>query len=262
MKDLEEVIRQAEASAQKRGGSAKPIKARPRIATETPSPGEPELAAPKTGIVPANNFERKRKSRMATDMRYRKFANEYFRSGFNGAKALEAAGYKYKRSNIAISNAIATLMKQEVVQHELARLSDMFRAMEDSKTIDCTKLWIEIAKANVFDFLETADDGTLKLRDDAKEMSAEQQRAIRKIRITKSTRHFKDGEREVTVNTEIELWDRLAALNAIAQVQKLFKDSNDSGMEGLANMLAERLNSYQQRGGRIFDAEFEDAVSG
>lgn len=247
---LEDVIRRAEAEARKRAGAALPAPA---------EPDEPEVAVvPRVTRTAATR--RKALTRMQAAERRRTFARAYFHSGFSTVEALKTAGYKVPKTRSGQQSALAKLLHDNVVADELAALAAAARRVEEVQAVDTAKLFTEIAEADVFDFFEQDDDGHLKVHNHVLEMSKAQRRAVKKVKVTRTTRRSKDGGEEyVTVNTEIELWDRIQSLVWLAKIQKLVDDGAD--MEGFARVLAERLNQYQKRRGRVFEADYHEVVS-
>lgn len=222
-----------------------------------PAPGEPPLANPPK-VRGANGSSRKALVAMQRDERYRVFARELFFSGFDHEKAYRVAGYQCKKKHIR--GHISNLMKQLVVQDELARLGQVAREVLNAKTIDVTAFWKEICDANIFDYIQQREDGTISVAPGLKELPKEKQRAIKRIKVTQTTYTDKQGNETETIVTDIELWDRIAALRNVGEIQKLYDGPRDV-LEDFAAILADRLTKAQRRVGQTFD-ESGRVVSG
>jgi phage terminase small subunit len=248
LSEILEKVRRAEEAARQRAGRAPEVEATEEIET-LPAP------APRRK---AGETRRKELTRMQVLERKRTFARHYFHSGLDAKAAMKAAAYKVPSTPSSMSTQLGKLLHDPVVAEEFAALMAAARQVEEVKVVETAKLFAEIAEADIFDYFEHSNGG-LAIRQNVLELSKAQRRAVKKVKVTRNTRITKDGEEYVTVNTEIELWDRIQALVWLAKIQKLVEEGGD--METFARTLAERLNQYQKRTGRVFEADYHEVPS-
>lgn len=261
MESLDALIEKAEAAALKNAkkkttGHHQP--GGPSMVPREPmakDPGEPDLAAnPLVKTAKGGGtYAQRHRTRMEADERRRRFARAYFMSGFDQEKGWRAAGWKWPAS----TGAINRMLKEPVVIDELNKLTAIAREAMDAEVVDVTKLWIEVATSNLLDFMVQDDEGNLSLCGGIKDLPLEKQRQIKKVKIRKRTLTDKDANTEVVVDTEVELWDKTRALDALSKIRGLYKDSMADAIKDFAGVLATRLNRMERQTGRTFTQDGE-----
>ena len=258
MERLDTLIEKAERATLKRGPKkqASPQEKGARFRRGSgvviePQPDEPPLVGPvvaKPGTLGANGgpYGQRQRSIMEANERRRRFAREFFFSGFDASKAFVAAGYKQS------AQSLSRILKEPVVVEELERLTRVARQAIDAEAFDATKHWVEIAHSNIMDFMVQSEDGTLGVRCGLSYLPPEKQRQIKKIKVQRKIVTMKDDTTEETIATEIELWDKISALDALSKIEGLFKDKVADAVRDFAAVLANTLTRMERNTGRTF----------
>jgi len=255
-KRLDQLIQDVEARAVekvkrgKKNTATKPQPQKKQVALQHPD--EPPVVAPATtGPQGMNGYRRRVAGRMAADERRRSFARTLFMSGFNQEEAFKSAGYTAGTRTDMLSS-ISRLMNEPVVIDELAALTARARAELDAKAVDVVKEWAAIANADVFDYVEQDAEGYIQVRPDlVQSLTVGQRRALQSIKAKKITTEIprKDGEPIIntTETVEVRLWDKHAALNALAKLQGLFDNGDDDPLNNLADAIRRRMEKAEER---------------
>lgn len=255
MATLDELIVKAEKEAKRpgkiRGRSSQPPPPPKAKVPAKPEPGEPELAVAPMVSPGGNRFRREQRNQMLADERRRTFARELFFTGFNQQEALQRAGYRTSASRWRM--IAAELLTHPIVAGELKRLSLVAQQAIDAKTIDLTKNWMDIAEGDIFEFLRQDEEGYIHIRAGLDQLPVEKRRLIKRVKVKKRVEFGKDDKQIVTVETDLELYDRLTALECLGKVQGIFEDKTANAITDFAAKLTDRLNQAAKRVGRTFE---------
>lgn len=224
---------------------------RPKGKPVPPEPDEPPLVAPTAPFV-GGNFARRMEQRHQATQRRLNFARALVSSGWDGVKALAAAGYS--PSPKAVKSAIAALSNHPDVIAEVQRLRLVLEQKADVATIDLAKEWVGIAKSNVFDLFHESAPGHLTLKGKS-ELPKDVQRAVKAIKIRRKRYKQKDETEVETEDIEVVLWDKQAALDSLAKIQGLYADKTADAIDNLALKIAQRTERHRKKVGQTFDAK-------
>lgn len=214
-----------------------------------PEPGEPELIG-QPMKQHMGLFRRRQEQRFAATQRRLSFARALVSTGWNEAKALEAAGYKPNQKHK--DQALQALRNHPEVIAEIQRLRLVLEQQADVATIDLAREWVSIAKSNVFDAFKQDEDGSLQLKHKA-DIPVPVQRTIKSVKIRRWRQIQKDESVVETENIEVTLWDKQAALDSLAKIQGLYSDKTAEAIDGLAMKIAQRTERYRKKIGHTYD---------
>ena len=231
--------------------ASKSKRAQPRPATKPVQDAEPKR--------PSTPRERSKQpaeaqalvERDGTENRWRQFAKCYvLGSGdirpFN-ASACYRAIYPGTTEAAARSSAHALLANPNF-QRVLADVAaEVLQRMELTEQ-DVVRAIAAAADANLVDFFEAAADGTLKLRNLAALPRLVQQ-SIRKLKVVTRTYQASDGQPpRVEQHVELEVLDRLRALELATRILGLAKAGlDDQSLEVIAALIAKAQERAQRR---------------
>lgn len=148
------------------------------------------------------------------------FCSHYVKE-FNGKQAAIAAGYTAKTAEVQAS----TLLRLPKVR---IRIEELKRELSDKAAMSAENVIKElslVAQTDIAEFMELDEDGNLRFKN-FPNMKPGQSRCIKKIRQKKITRYAKDENgqpvRDDEVVIELELWDKLRALDLIGNYHSLW----------------------------------------
>lgn len=256
MESLDKLIEQAEKQALKKGRRKDPRlkkKAGSQERMQKPRPVEQAesdeaLVNRALTTVPAANRAGPgfgSRSQLEADERARKFAREYFVSGFDWERAFLAAGWRPIRSNLS------RVLDKPVVRDELEKLSAIARQKIEAEGFDCTGAWLELAVSNITEFLEQDENGTIRVGN-IMSMDPAKQRQIRKVKVDRRI-VTKDDVTEEYVNTEIELFDKIKPLDALSRIQGIYQDKVGDAVKDFLGTLVQRLTHMGEQTGRTIE---------
>jgi phage terminase small subunit len=159
--------------------------------------------------------------------RHQKFCDEIL-AGEIQTDAYLKAGFKPKTREAARKNA-ARLMTNDVIQAYLdaAREQATARAVLTKEQV-LRELSI-LAFSDLTEFAQWDADGITLTP--SNELDLEKRRAVKSVKVKRTTRTDKDGTVEVTVETEFKLWSKETALEALAKHFGLLQ-SDDKAKDG------------------------------
>ena len=155
-------------------------------------------------------------------LRQRLFVTEYLRC-FNGTQAALRSGYSRRSARQIAAENMAKPDISAAIQTGLEEL-----AMSSSEVL--ARL-ADIARSDIADLLEITPEGfafkLLVMNDRGRMIVNPHTRLIKKIKQRTTTYPAKtpEGEDRIVVETELELYSALDALNSLAKHHKLFADS-------------------------------------
>jgi phage terminase small subunit len=158
------------------------------------------------------------------------FIEEYFINGFNATKAyldcFETDNYgtaKREGCRILTYPHISELIKRRLDEQSLIAAEVLARLTA-------------IARGNIGDFLKMNKAGQVEISlTKAQEFGLTH--LIKKIKQRKTTETKANGEREVNIETTLELYSSADALDKLARVHGLYKDSMHLEIEGTVGVL-------------------------
>lgn len=153
----------------------------------------------------------------------RRFAEEYC-VDFNATQAAIKAGYA---ENSAYSTG-HRLLKNDEIQAAIAREQDR---LTERTRITQDRIMKELSRTGFADMRNFAEwDGESMRFRDSDELSADDSPAIRDVTSTRQYQYSKDGDLVgETVNTQVRLHDKKAALELMGKQIGMFKDRLDIG---------------------------------
>lgn len=156
---------------------------------------------------------------MALNSKQQLFLNEYLKT-FNATKAAKAAGYS---QDTAYSQGHRLLKNDEIAEAIRARL--------DEAAMTANEVLYHLSEIGRGDFDDVTDNNGNLDMDKARELG--KTRLIKKVRQRTVTTADKDGAGSDITETEVEIHDRVRALELIGKYHKLFTDKTElSGVDG------------------------------
>lgn len=130
---------------------------------------------------------------------------------------------------------------------DMARAATMRGELNQDYIIGC---WVAISQADVMDFFETDDKGTLTLRNLA-QVDPRLRRNIASLKVTTS----KINEMVTEQKVELKLWDKVGVLRDMGNAAGLLRDLGEKQSDNIAAAIEQGFDRVRkQLGGRTFDA--------
>lgn len=176
------------------------------------------------------------------------FVLEYLRSG-SVRQGLEVAGYEVSDPRRYGWQMLRDVKIRRIVDQARGAL---YQAMA-MQAIEVQMQLTRIGRANVKDVMQWDEAGNLTLIP-SDDLDEEASSAIKTVKIRKKTTTTLEGDTVTEIAQEIQLHDKVQALDRLARIQGLYKDEQQSG-NPLHSLLAEAARRNRQ-----VDAEFEDVT--
>lgn len=144
----------------------------------------------------------------------------------NATKAAITAGYSAHTADVQGPRLLGNVAIQQALKEANATALQRVEASQRA-AIDTAQRIIEEAAAIGFSDLRNVvewDGDTLRLKDSA-ELTPAAAAAIKAIKVKRTTRTSKDGEDFVTEEREVQLWDKIGALNILKARHHEFRDN-------------------------------------
>lgn len=156
---------------------------------------------------------------MALNNKQQMFLNEYLKT-FNATKAAKLAGYSEKT---------AYSQGHDLLKHP--EISEAIRARLNESAMEANEVLYHLAEIGRGDFDDITDaNGNLDM-EKARELG--KTRLIKKVKQRTVTTADKDGAGSDITETEVEIHDRVRALELIGKYHKLFTDKTEiTGADG------------------------------
>jgi phage terminase small subunit len=155
--------------------------------------------------------------------KHERFVAEYL-VDLNAAAAYRRAGYKAKDDHTAAANAARLIAKDSIQQTITAAAAKVIDKLEvDAANV--TEEWVCIAHSDIGDILDFSGD-VPKMRS-AHEIPAKARRAISGFKTRRVVEGKGEDARTVEIS-EFKYWDKLGALEKLAKLKGLLKDSDQS----------------------------------
>ena len=177
----------------------------------------------------------KTKKELAEREKAEMFIREYVNQGFNATEAYRKISPRAKRSSAQSrgSKMLSEVMVQRLLSAYLLKLREQYEI--DHQFI--WRKWLQHAEANPVSYFESVD-GHLKLRD-LTLLPEEQQKNLRKVKVTRTSVPQKDGPPTVKEVIEIEVVDQAKAVELMARALGMFdKNTGDgTGEHAIADLI-------------------------
>jgi phage terminase small subunit len=170
--------------------------------------------------------------------KHQKFCDEIL-GGENQTDAYLKAGFKPKTREAARKNA-ARLMTNADIQTYLDAAREQATARAVLTKSQVLRELSILAFSDLTEFAQWDADGIMLTP--SNELDLEKRRAVKSVKVKRTTRTNKDGTVEVTVETEFKLWSKETALKMLGDHLGLF-DADDKGKDG---DFTEYLNELEQ----------------
>lgn len=148
------------------------------------------------------------------------FLHHYIQTGFNGTMAYKILNPKAKQTVAEVS--AARMLGSARMQAALDEMCS--EILGDDAAILKVRIKKELealAFSDIKNVLEWSEDGVVVYPSDSVDT-----RPVKSVRMTKKTKDISPGDTMTTVVVEVEMYDKYRALETLAKITGLFRDSN------------------------------------